>query len=200
MPPTQRIRIFSLAFIFFLFAGFFLFTTRQMSSVLAADEQKLWVDNDWNILTMVPKGWTWKEKFAADVPVVFLPEGQDNKGIPDFVFVTHLGKQTKTDLDKLKDDYIKGLAKDLDNFKLNSAERVTTREGLQAQDLSYTFTENKTEALGYDRLVFTDKSVLWAISFSAGKNNFKDLKDGAISIIDSFVFDAAKWLEKKQKK
>jgi hypothetical protein len=182
------------------FTALGIFTAQHINPALAADDERVWVDEDWNILTLVPDGWDWREDFGEDIPVVFLPSDKDNKGIPDFVFVTHLGKQSGSELESLKKEYIKGLREDLKLFKLNSAENVSTVEGLEACDLSYTFKEEGKLALGYDRLVFTEDDILWAISFSAGKDDFKKLKDGAISIIDSFIFDAANWLEERQKK
>jgi hypothetical protein len=188
MPRLKPIRMAGLLFILCAFAGSFLFTARHMDSAMAAEDERLWVDEDWNILTLVPEGWVWKEDDDESMPVVFLPADEEDLGIPDFVFVTYLGKQSGEDIEKLKDEYIKAMEKDLDDFKLNSTEKVATEEGLDAYDLSYTFTEKGNDALG------------WAISFSAGKHDFKRLKNGAMSIIDAFIFDAAKWLEEKQKK
>ena len=182
-----------------IFIWSFIFMARHIEPAMAAEDQKLWSNGDWNVLTFVPKDWSWSENYAEDIPVVFIPTGEDDKGIPDFVFVTHLGKQSVEDLESLKKEYISGLKKDLRNFKLNSSENVSTVEGLSAVDLSYTFTEGGKPALGYDRLVFTKENILWAISFSAGQDDFKRLSEGAISIIDAFVFDAASWVKEKQK-
>jgi len=195
-------QIVELALALMAFVLLSLVVVQLLSPAVAAaeqtDEEKIWMNEKLNILTLVPKNWSWKDAFAADVPVVFLPT-EKKKDIPNFIFVTYLGKQTTGDLENLKKDYIKGLEDDLADFKLNSAENVTTIEGLQACDLSYTFAETGKSALGYDRLVSTTDNIMWAISFSAGTENFKELKDGAISIIDSFIFDATKWLAEHQK-
>jgi hypothetical protein len=198
MAQLKPIRIIGLVFIFCAFVGSYLFATWQIDGAMAAGDEGLWVDEGWNILTLVPDGWEWIEDYDEGIPVVFVPEDEEDEGIPDFIFVTYLGKQSGQEIEKLKTEYIKALEKDLDEFKLNSAEKVTTEEGLEAYDLSYTFTEDRNVALGYDRIVFTSEDIFWAISFSAGKHDFKRLKDGAMSIIDSFIFDAAEWLEEKQ--
>ncbi len=204
MPSPGRIRIAEFTIIIVLFTGCYLFASRYADTVMAAENERVWVDDEWNILTLVPEGWEWREDVDDGVPVVFIPAGDEDKGIPDFVFVTYLGKQSSEKMEKLKNEYIKALEKDLDNFLLNSTEKVTTEEALPAYDLIYTFTVKskgkKSEALGHDRLVFTQKNIFWAISFSAGKDDFKRLKEDAMSIVDAFVFDAAAWLEKKQEK
>ncbi len=201
MPLKKNGRIFWLGLIFFAFAFAYLFTVQHYGSVLAADDEQLWVDEDWNILTLVPEGWDWIEDYADDVPVVFIPESENNRGVSGFIiFVTYLGKQTGEDIKKLKDEYVKALEADLKDFRLNSVERTTTNEGLTAYDMSYTFTEDGRDALGYDRLLATEEDIYWATSFSAGKKNFKAHKGDAMSIIDSFVFDASAWLEEKQEK
>jgi len=202
MRNTKPERIGQLALAVMVFIVISLVRVQLLSPAYAAaeqgDEEKIWKNDKLNILTIVPKNWSWKDAFAADVPVVFLPT-EKKKDIPNFIFVTYLGKQTTGDLESLKKDYVKGLKDDLADFKLNSTENVSTIEGLQACDLSYTFTEGGKSALGYDRLVFTTDNIMWAISFSAGTENFKELKDGAMSIIDSFIFDAAKWIAEHQK-
>ena len=200
MQNLKKGRLTWLAVILCVFLGTYLFTVQHIDAVYAADDERLWVDEDWNILTLVPEGWNWVEDYASDIPVIFLPDAEKGREKQDFVCVTYLGKQTGEDIDKLKDEYVKALKGDLDNFKLNSAEKVTTGEGLTAYDLSYTFTINNTDTLGYDRLTATEEDIYWAISFSAGKKDFKRLKHGAISIIDSFIFNASEWLEHKQEK
>jgi len=200
MQNLKKGRLTWLAVILCAFLATYLFTVQHIDTVYAAEDERLWVDEDWNILTLVPEGWSWIEDYASDIPVIFLPDAEKGGKKQDFVYLTYLGKQTGEDIDKLKDEYVKGLKGDLDNFKLNSTEKVSTGEGLTAYDLSYTFTINKTDALGYDRLTATEEDIYWAISFSAGKTDFKRLKNGAISIIDSFIFDASEWLEHKQEK
>ena len=198
MYQQERKRLAGAACAIVICVTLILITGRLISPAFAAageaDKVKVWVSEKWNVLTQVPKDWSWKGDFAADVPVVFRPT-EEKQDIPNFIFLTYLGKQGKNDLEETKKEYIRDLKDNLESFKLNSVENASTIENLQAFDFSYTFTVSGKPALGYDRLVFAADDIVWAISFSAGKENFKQLKDAAMGIIDAFVFDAEEWLK-----
>ncbi len=79
MQNMKNGRLTWLAVILCSFLGMYLFTVQHIDTVYAADDERLWVDEDWNILTLVPEGWDWIEDYASDIPVIFLPDSEKGR-------------------------------------------------------------------------------------------------------------------------
>jgi hypothetical protein len=174
---------------------FFIFLMQAAASAAEkAPERKVYHNEKWDILLLYPPDWTYVENFDDNIPVRLKPPEKEE---PDgFVWAYFVGEKVFKNLDEFEKKFLSTQ----ENVKVVSRKEAETKEGYKALDFRLSFTDDDDRKFLSDyRLTIAAKDYCWILLYERPADAPEAVENEALEIMHSLIFEAAKYLNPKEK-